>query len=444
VKAPYIILIVVLALVLRLWVSKRRRSGAAPQRGSSRPLGAGGAARATQALEGLLGDVGTIAMREVKERTRGRIFRVGTLLMLAAVGAAIIIPTLPSSSGPTPQSVGIVGGLPAGTAQAIRSAGTRNGDRVSIVPEPSLAVAEGALRSGKLDLAIVTGDRILVDKPPTSSSSPADAGLVDDVADYIGVERAYRSAGLTTAQAIRVDQAKPVPVQALQRASKGATKATSVIGLVVLFFMLTQYCTWILIGVMQEKSSRVVEVLLATVRPLQLLAGKVLGIGLVALGQATLVVGFALALGAAVGSGLLSGTAPLALGCELLWLILGYAFYCWVYAAAGSTAERQDQVQTLALPLSIPVLLGYIFSITVASTGNPDVFFKILAYLPPTAPFCMSVLVALGDVTWWQFVASVLVTMAATVAMARFAARIYRRAVLRTGGRVRFRELLAR
>ena len=81
----------------------------------------------------------------------------------------------------------------------------------------------------------------------------------------------------------------------------------------------------------------------------------------------------------------------------------------------GSTAERQDQVQTLAFPLSIPILVGYIFSITVASSGNPDLFFKVLAYLPPTAPFCMSVLVALNQVTWWQFVGSVLISIVGTV-----------------------------
>jgi ABC-2 type transport system permease protein len=145
-----------------------------------------------------------------------------------------------------------------------------------------------------------------------------------------------------------------------------------------------------------------------------------------------------------VGSDLLHGAAPLLLLCELLWLVLGYAFYCWLYAAGGSTAERQDQVQTLALPLSIPILLAYVFSITVASSGNPDIFFKILAYLPPTAPFCMSVLVGLSQVTWWQFTVSVLITVASTVGMAVFAARIYRRAVLRTGGRVKIRELVAR
>ena len=107
-------------------------------------------------------------------------------------------------------------------------------------------------------------------------------------------------------------------------------------------------------------------------------------------------------------------------------------------------AERQDQVQTLALPLTIPILVGYVFSITVVSNGNPDLLFKVFAYLPPTAPFCMSVLVGLGQVTWWEFLASVLISIAGTIGMASFAARIYRRAVLRTGSRVRVSELLAR
>jgi ABC-2 type transport system permease protein len=243
---------------------------------------------------------------------------------------------------------------------------------------------------------------------------------------------------------MQVGRAKPVPVKTLQPGTNGSSSGTSVIGLVLLFAMLTQYNTWILVGVMQEKASRVVEVLLATVRPIQLLGGKVLGIGLVALGQASLIVGFALVVAAAVGSDLLHGAAPLVLATELLWLVLGYAFYCWVYAAAGSMAERQDQVQTLALPLSIPILLGYIFSISVASSGNADLYFKILAYLPPTAPFCMPVLVGLSEVTWWEFVGSVLISIAGTAGMAVFAARIYRRAVLRTGGRVHLRDLLGR
>ncbi len=396
-------------------------------------------------MESLLGVAGMVAGREIRERVRGRIFRVGTIILLLAVAAAIIIPTLHSSGGgSTRQTVGIVGPLSAQIEQVVALAGTQSQDLVKIVPERSLADAKTALLSNKIDLAVIGGNKILLNLPASAASSPTDAALVQNVASYLGVLKAYRVGGLTPEQARLIDNAKSVPVATLRPSPKPTTNGASVFGLVLLFFMLTQYNTWILIGVMQEKSSRVVEVLLAMVRPLQLLGGKVLGIGLVALGQAALVVGFAFIVAAAVGSSLLHGTAPVVLLCQLLWLVLGYAFYCWVYAAAGSTAERQDQVQTLALPLSIPILVGYLFALTVASSGQPDLVFKVFAYLPPTAPFCMPVLVGLGQVSWWEFVASVTISIVGTVAMAIFAARIYRRAVLQTGARVGFRQLLTR
>jgi ABC-2 type transport system permease protein len=391
------------------------------------------------------GVVGMIAMREVTERVRSRFFRVGTLIVLVAVAAAIIIPTLhKSSSGPTPQAIGVVGSLSPDFEHLLVAAGTANKDKVRFVTEDSVAKTKSALRAETLAFAIVDGNEVLLWEPATLASSPADPTLVVEAAEYLGVLRAYRNAGLTPTQAADVDNSKSAPVRTLQSGSSRSSRTVPVIGIVLLFVMLSQYCTWILIGVMQEKASRVVEVLLATVRPIQLLGGKVLGIGLVALGQAGLVVAFALLLADGVGSDLLKGDEPLALAAELCWLVLGYAFYCWVYAAAGSTAERQDQVQTLALPLSIPILIGYIYSLTVASSGNPSTLFKVFAYLPPTAPFCMSVLVGLGQATWWEFVASVLISIAGTAGMAVVAARIYRRAVLRTGGRVRLRELLAR
>ena len=128
----------------------------------------------------------------------------------------------------------------------------------------------------------------------------------------------------------------------------------------------------------------------------------------------------------------------------MVWLLLGYAFYCWLYAAAGSTAERQDQVQTLALPLSLPILIAYIYSITVASTGDPSFLFKVLAYFPPTAPFAMPVLVGLGLVVWWEFLLAVALSIGGTVLMAWFATGIYRRAVLRSGQRVKLGDLRSR
>ncbi|MBO0883736.1 MAG: ABC transporter permease, partial [Mycobacterium sp.] len=186
----------------------------------------------------------------------------------------------------------------------------------------------------------------------------------------------------------------------------------------------------------------VVEVLLAAVRPLQLLTGKVVGIGAVVFAQAGIVAAVALLLGQAVGSDLLRGKAPLVLLSTFLWLVLGYAFYSWLYAAAGSMAERQDQVQALALPLSLPMIVGYILGITALSADSAPIYIHVLAYVPFTAPFAMTALVGLGAVSWWQFLLAVLLTVISTIVVARLAATVYRRAILRTGRRVRLREIL--
>jgi ABC-2 type transport system permease protein len=106
-------------------------------------------------------------------------------------------------------------------------------------------------------------------------------------------------------------------------------------------------------------------------------------------------------------------------------------------------AERQDQVQTLVLPLSLPIVLGYVLALTTAGTGSASLFFEVLAYLPPTAPFAMPVLVGLGQVQWWQFVASVVISLVGTAGMAWLASGIYRRAVLRSGQRVHLRDLIS-
>jgi ABC-2 type transport system permease protein len=384
-----------------------------------------------------------VAGREVRQRLRGRLFRVGTLLILAVVAAAIVIPALNKGKSHT-QQVGVVGALSPPLRAAVVATGTSIGTTVRLVPRADVAAAHADLRSGRVDLVIVDGREIVVSKAISASDTSATAQLARAVSKTLGVDEAFEAAGLSAAQAAQIAGARPLPVTSLQPgAGSAVTHTTSFVGLILVFLMLTQYNTWTLIGVMEEKSSRVVEVLLAAVRPAHLLGGKVLGIGLVAFAQAALVVVFALGLARAVGSDLLNGTAPLVLVCTLAWLVLGYAFYCWVYAAAGSMAERQDQVQSLALPLSLPIIFGYIIALTAAGSGNPSTLLKVLAYLPPTAPFAMPVLVGLGAVTWWQFAASVVLTVVCTIGVARLATGIYRRAILRTGRRVRLREIVS-
>ena len=426
---PIIIAVVVAVALIRL--SLRRR-------GSSPRTGAAGAR--FRGL-GLLGDTGLVAGREIRERLRGRVFRIVSVILFGVVAAAVVIPTLRSGTTAR-QRVGVVAGsasLEAGLHDLAKSVGLP----VELVSEPGLPQARAALSAGHLDMVVDGTGKILVTDPISASDTSAGARYVRAVAVTLGAQQAFAQAGLTPQQAATVAGARPVPVESIHpgKNSRTTAEATALLGVILIFVVLTQYLTWTLMGVMEEKASRVVEVLLATVRPVQLLAGKVIGIGAVALTQAVALVAFALVLAKAVGSSLVHGTGPAVIATTLVWLILGYALYSWLYAAAGSMAERQDQVQSLALPLSAPLIFGYIVSLIGVSSGSPSLLVKVLAYLPPTAPFAMPTLVGFGEVTWWQFLLSVLLTLVSTVVVALAAARVYRSAVLQTGGRVRLREL---
>jgi ABC-2 type transport system permease protein len=391
------------------------------------------------------GSVGLVATREVRQRLRGRAFRIATLLLLLGVAAAIIIPVVTKGKS-RPQDIGVVGGVTQTLRQAIGTAARGVHADVHVTAEQSTPDAEAALRAGNIDIAVVNGHRLLVKRALSTADTTQTAELARAVAQLLGVGKAVRAAGLTAAQQEQLAAAKPLPIVGLQPArTTSAARPTATFGLIILFILLTQYLSWTLIGVMEEKSSRVVEVLLSAMRPLQLLAGKVIGIGAVVFAQAAAAAVFAVVLARAVGSDLLHGAAPLVLLSTVLWLILGYGFYSWLYAAAGSMAERQDQVQSLAVPLALPLVAGYILGLTVLGHGGaPPTYAEVLAYLPPTAPFAMTALVGLDAVTWWQFTLSALLTVASMAAVAALAATVYRRAILRTGRRVRLREILAR
>ena len=391
-----------------------------------------------------LGDTGLVAAREVRERVRGRLFKGITAILLLVVGAAIVLPTIHSSAPEGSARIGVVGTVGVTLRDDVVLAAARTGVAVRLVGERSPAAARAALRAERVTLVVQGRSSVLVRTSSALAGGSALSKAADAVASALGAAEAFRVAGLTDRQVAEVAHAGPVPVASLEPASRnGAARGTSLIGLVLVFVMLTQYLTWTLMGVMEEKVSRVVEVLLATVRPIQLLGGKLLGIGAVALFQAALVVGFALILAAAVGSDVLHGTAPMVVVASLVWLVVGYAFYSWVYAAAGSMTARQDQVQSLALPLSVPIIFGYVVALGNAGPGAPSLLVEVLAYLPPTAPFGMPLLVAKGAVSWWEFAAAIAASLAGTIGVARLAANVYRRAVLRTGRRLGLRDLLA-
>jgi ABC-2 type transport system permease protein len=452
--APILIAVVIVALmVMRVRQRSAGGSGLRPRRtgglrarsGDSEALLTPSAANPPALrLLPLPGDIGLVAARELRIRVRGRVFKTGTLLILVIISAAIVIPALLGSKASI-QKVGVAGPLSAPVRAAVVADGPAAGTQVELVAEPGPQAPSPALRAARIDGAIVDGRQVIDARAATAAGASTAAQLAAAVARTVGTDAALQAARLSPAQAAVIARARPLPVSSLQPGGQSTTQRnTTVIGLLLLTFMLTQYNAWTLTGVLEEKSSRIVEVLLATVTPARLLAGKVLGIGLTVFVQVGLTAVVAACEARATHSDALAGVTPEAVASILTWLVLGYAFYSWLYAAAGSTVDRQEQVQPLLLPLALPVIFGYFMATTTVTSGNPSVFFHVLAYLPPTAPFAMPTLVSLGAVSWWQFALSAAISVACTVGVARLATAVYRASVLRTGSRVPLRELLTR
>jgi ABC-2 type transport system permease protein len=191
--------------------------------------------------------------------------------------------------------------------------------------------------------------------------------------------------------------------------------------------------------VVEEKSSRVVEVLLARVRPADLLAGKVLGIGLLGIGQfIALAVAAAATIQIVDPPDLPPGTLPL-IGVVVLWFVLGYGFYSVLYGALGALATRTEDAQAATAPLSVVMLLAYFGAFS--AMAQPDAWWVTLgSLLPPTAPMFMPLRAGLTAVPVWQMALAVVLMAVAIVGTIQVGGRLYRGAVLHTAGRLRIRQ----
>ena len=324
-----------------------------------------------------------VAAREVRERGRSRVFWVGTSVVLAGVVAAIVVPAMFGHHGQQTFRVGTVGAAPPGLTSSVTADAAALGGRARVRAIGSAAAARSALDTHALDL-VIEGQTAVVLRG--QNTDPAVAGLAHLVARDLAVQARLRAAGLPADQIQRAFSTAPAPVRSLIPVTPGneASKAIVVLGTIILYLALATYGGWVTSGVLEEKSSRVAEVILAAIRPRELLAGKVIGIGLLGLGQFAAVALAGTIAAIAVGRHLPAST-PGAIGLLVLWFLLGYAFYCSAFAAAGAASSRQAEAPAVAGPLSLLILLGYVASLSVQS--NPDgLLAQITPFVPPARP----------------------------------------------------------
>lgn len=376
-----------------------------------------------------------VARREIRLRARTRVFVITTVIMLIAVALAVALPAILSGKS-KPTRVGLVGGDTTTLSSIVTEAGRLSGGRAVAVPESSLAAAEAALRSGDLGAVLVDGKEIIVKQVPLGGPS----GAVASLAQLAGLSHLIQT---VPGAASAVAHGVALPVRGLETPSTSlSSRLTGLFTVVIVWVLISVYGSQIALGIGEEKSSRVIEVLLSTVRPVQLLIGKVLGIGLLALGQAVAMVIVFIVAGFASGSSLVHGATLGVVIAGGVFIVLGYAFYCTAFAAAGSLVSRQSDVNSTIMPVQLPLIIAYALSYTVIYANGANKFYHVLGFLPPTAPIAMPVLYAAGDVPVWQVAVSAVICAAGVVWMARIAVRIYANSILKTGPRISFRQAI--
>jgi len=381
-----------------------------------------------------------VAGRALVEGFASKSWRIVTAVLLLLGLAAVVLPRLLGSGG-TDYTLVTVG--PASSALVAQlDASAKAGEfTVHYTEAPDLAAASTAVRDGVADVGLdTTGttDQILV---PSSNvgSFPA---LVSGAARGEAVVGALAAQGLSAAQIAEL-QALPAPTQVVVGPSSDPNRAGIgfVVG-IVLYLALILAGTSIATAVATEKSTRISEVLLAVLRPSQLLVGTVLGVAILSLLQISAVaIPTGLSLVTSTNAQLPSGAAP-DIALAVVWFVLGLALYAFLFAGLAALVDKITEVSSAILPVNALLIGSYIVAVTVVA-GSPGSPVAVIASMFPfSAPLVMPVRWASGQVPGWELVLSMAITLVTAVLLARVASVIYGRGVVRTGRRLKLREVI--
>jgi ABC-2 type transport system permease protein len=383
-------------------------------------------------------EIWEVARRELVERWRSRAMRVSSAILLVLVVFGAVAATLSDKGRPTDE-FGLVGARAVALAPALRLA-DRAEDRTARVHRlRNRAAAERAVRGGDVDVAIVDG-RLVVKE----SRSGAAVGVAQRAMAAQDAQARLQAAGLTQQQTLEALAPRPQRVQVLDPGARDRDRDEGMlwIGMLILFAALIIYGQAVASSVAEEKSSRVIELLLTSLAPRRLLAGKVLGVGTLGVAQIAVVCAAGLVSAQLAGGEGLPPSAPETVALVVGWFVLGFAFYSVAYAALGALVSRQEDLEATTAPVNV-LLIGAYFG-ALEAIQNPDgTWAQIAAFLPPLSPMTVPTRVVLGDMGAIGLLAAVAIELLATFVLIRVAAGIYERSLLRIGAPISLRSALA-
>jgi ABC-2 type transport system permease protein len=367
-------------------------------------------------------------MREILERGRSRGYLLSLLFTLLVLGAGFILPSLLLSD--QSRKIAVVEPAPAGLEEALQLAADQYGVKVAISSMPDRAAAETAVRDDEVAAALLV---------PEDLSSPGMLIVHQSAPSEVQAVASTAVTQLRVGDQALLDSPTVTPLE-----PPSASDTTAIIfanaGIILMFIGIFSYGTWVLTGVVEEKQSRVVEVVLSTVRPRDLLMGKVLGIGLLALLQLAVLVTAGLLAVQISGRLVLPPTTVGAVVQLLTWFILGFALYSTTMGFLGSLASRVEDASNASMPVTMTATACYLASIILVTQDPDGLLARVMTFFPPSAPMVVPLRTALGAIEPWEVGLSILVMVATIWALFVVGARVYAGAVLQVGSRMKLRD----
>ncbi len=377
-----------------------------------------------------------VASREFTERLRDRSFLISTVITTLILLGVAVVPSLLGFGDEPTYEVAVSGSRAQDQRTAIEAQATAFDVDVRLRNVDDAGAAREQVEDGTLNAAIVDDEVIVRDE-----LDPQLENVLQTAHRAVVSAERLTEAGIDPGDVQQAVDVPPLTVSAIDPPDDDAETRSNIafVGTILLYGQILGYGFWVALGVVEEKSSRVVEVLLSTIPARALLAGKVIGIGLLGLLQLVLIAVIGLVAASLTGTIELDANAIYPAALVLGWFVLGYLFYSCLFAAAAARVSRQEEMQNATTPLTMLVVVSFFAAIFVAQSPDSTAS-TVLSVVPPFSALTQPALLAGGEVPLWQSLTAVVLMVLASLALIGIGARLYEGAVLRMGAKVSLRD----
>jgi ABC-2 type transport system permease protein len=432
-----------------------------------------------------------VIRREFIERVRTRAFIISTILFPLLMAMFTVLPALLLRRAGGTKRIAVVEGLEGTFATRVAEALETNRRRDSAAPIPfdvERLPAVGRVEVVRDSVLALTGlskradvvgfDGVLVLTEETlrngqlnyygaNVGSPAEMGRLEDILRPVvqreRLERLGVDPGVVLQAIGKVDLVTQKVADGRLTGQSGAATFGLAYGMVfILYLTLMIYGSQVMTSVVEEKSSRIIEVLASSLRPFELMLGKVVGVGLVGLFQLSIWAATALYLGSfgasfmgrmmgdggaaaatasSGGPSVLSAISPALVIIFLVLFILGFLFYAAMFAAVGAMSSTVQDTQQLMIPVTLPIMLGIMTIFALVNDPNGTLG-KVITFIPFWAPFALPVRYSITPLPIWEVVSAIVVMILSVLGVAWVAGRVYRVGILSYGKRATFRDMV--